>query len=78
MFEHHTEWWDILCNINTGKIVLSSQLTNPQQTQLQANEKHTPYDIDFINNITNSIASHYGEEMIRTLFQVFISLTIHY
>lgn len=25
MFEQHTEWWDVLCNINTGKILVNQQ-----------------------------------------------------
>ncbi|KAJ2820518.1 hypothetical protein IWW50_005024, partial [Coemansia erecta] len=28
-FEEHPEWWDLLCNINTGKISVSSALAMP-------------------------------------------------
>ncbi|KAI9500693.1 docking domain of Afi1 for Arf3 in vesicle trafficking-domain-containing protein [Coemansia spiralis] len=28
-FEEHPEWWDLLCNINTGKITVSPALTMP-------------------------------------------------
>ncbi|RKP35528.1 docking domain of Afi1 for Arf3 in vesicle trafficking-domain-containing protein [Dimargaris cristalligena] len=28
-FEEHPHWWDVLCNVNTGKITVSPLLTNP-------------------------------------------------
>ncbi|KAJ1943088.1 hypothetical protein GGF37_002811 [Kickxella alabastrina] len=31
-FEEHPEWWDILCNINTGKIIVSPLLAMPPGT----------------------------------------------
>ncbi|KAJ1650735.1 hypothetical protein IWQ61_008536 [Dispira simplex] len=29
-FEEHPHWWDVLCNINTGKITVSPLLLNPE------------------------------------------------
>jgi hypothetical protein len=28
MFEEHPEWWDILCNITTGKVTVNQNLIN--------------------------------------------------
>lgn len=64
MFETHGEWWDILCNINTGKVLISP-------SQQQSFEKHSLYDNEFMSKVNASISSHYGEESIRLLFQVF-------
>lgn len=62
MFETHGEWWDILCNINTGKVILS-----PSQQNF---DKYSLYDNEFLSKVNAGIASHYGEESIRLLFQV--------
>ncbi|KAL1918084.1 uncharacterized protein VTP21DRAFT_3350 [Calcarisporiella thermophila] len=31
-FEDHPSWWDVLCNINTGKILISKDIEMPSQT----------------------------------------------
>lgn len=66
MFETHGEWWDFLCNINTGKVLISP-------AQQQSFEKHGLYDNEFMSKVNASISSHYGEESVRLLFKVFIS-----
>ena len=63
MFEQHTEWWDILCNINTGKITVRANTILP--------DKNANLDNNFIAEVNASINSHYGEDTVRSLFQVF-------
>ncbi|KAJ1968139.1 hypothetical protein H4R34_006311, partial [Dimargaris verticillata] len=31
-FEEHPQWWDVLCNIDTGRITVSPLLANPQRS----------------------------------------------
>mmetsp|Transcript_24426 Transcript_24426/g.34241 ORF Transcript_24426/g.34241 Transcript_24426/m.34241 type:complete len:672 (+) Transcript_24426:134-2149(+) len=67
MFEAHTEWWDILCNINTGKVTVSSfPNAQPQQTPP---EKYASYDNDLMFQVNASVQSHFGEDTVRSLFQ---------
>jgi len=60
MFETHSEWWDILCNINTGKITVN---------QMTVTEKHVVLDNEFMAQMNAVISSHYGEDTVRSLFQ---------
>ena len=46
MFETHSEWWDILCNINTGKVTI-----NPN-VQSAAPEKHVNLDNEFMAQVS--------------------------
>lgn len=46
VFESHVEWWDILCNINTGKITLSPTLMVHKQF-----EKYTFFDNEFMTQV---------------------------
>ena len=34
-FEEHPTWWDVLCNINTGKISISPYLELPEMWELR-------------------------------------------
>jgi hypothetical protein len=61
MFEQHGEWWDILCNINTGKVTMGTT------AQLPIN--NNTLDTEFMGEINASIVSHYGEDTVRSLFQ---------
>jgi hypothetical protein len=29
IFEDHSSWWDVLCNIDTGKITVSKDISTP-------------------------------------------------
>ncbi len=42
MFEEHPEWWDLLCNISTGKVTL-----NPNMV-VDVPEKYVTYLIQLI------------------------------
>eukprot|EP01117_Protostelium_nocturnum_P005316 TRINITY_DN1935_c0_g1_i3.p1 TRINITY_DN1935_c0_g1~~TRINITY_DN1935_c0_g1_i3.p1 ORF type:complete len:590 (+),score=185.84 TRINITY_DN1935_c0_g1_i3:58-1827(+) len=63
MFETHLEWWDVLCNINTGKVTVNSSMASPA-----APEKYQSYDNEFLNQVNNAVASHYGDNVIKSLF----------
>ncbi|PRP84707.1 methionyl-tRNA synthetase [Planoprotostelium fungivorum] len=68
MFETHTEWWDILCNITTGKVTLSPALANAPA------ERYVAYDEKFMSmtptlvQVNNSVSSHLGDTMVQNLF----------
>eukprot|EP01112_Ceratiomyxa_fruticulosa_P006401 TRINITY_DN171_c0_g1_i4.p1 TRINITY_DN171_c0_g1~~TRINITY_DN171_c0_g1_i4.p1 ORF type:complete len:741 (+),score=159.44 TRINITY_DN171_c0_g1_i4:381-2603(+) len=63
MFEEHPEWWDILCNIQTGKVTLNPKLVTEEP------DKWSLYDTKFIQEVTSTINAHYGEDKVRSLFQ---------
>jgi hypothetical protein len=55
VFEQHAEWWDILCNINTGKVIISPQILQQQAAiPEQHREKHAELDNEFMNNVSNT------------------------
>lgn len=61
MFEQHTEWWDMLCNINTGKVTVNLNAQLP--------DKNMQLDNEFMAEVNASISSHYGEDTVRSLFE---------
>ncbi|KAF2073339.1 hypothetical protein CYY_005357 [Polysphondylium violaceum] len=63
MFEEHPEWWDILCNIGTGKVIINPNLVT------EVPDKFVSYDNDFMNEVNYNISLHYGEDKIKSLFQ---------
>jgi len=63
MFEEHPEWWDILCNITTGKVTVNPNLVS------DVPEKHTACDNELMAEVNYNVAAHYGEDKVRSLFQ---------
>lgn len=63
MFEEHPEWWDLLCNISTGKVTLNPALIT------DVPEKYERSDSELMSEVMYSVSSHYGEDKVRSLFQ---------
>lgn len=63
MFEEHPEWWDLLCNISTGKVTLNPALVT------DVPEKYERSDTELMSEVMYSVSSHYGEDKVRSLFQ---------
>lgn len=81
-YEEHTSWWDVLCNISTGKITVSKDIDSITAKRhslddaLSRNgagispEKNT--DNEFMGDVMNAIQGHYGETAVRAKFQDYI------
>ncbi|KAG4304548.1 hypothetical protein PORY_001941, partial [Pneumocystis oryctolagi] len=73
-FEHHPEWWDILCNIDSGKIKISScisPVTIPSHLESffcdYINEyQRNDMDTIFIDEMQHIISCKYGEHSVRS------------
>jgi len=63
MFEEHPEWWDILCNISTGKITVNANMIT------DIPEKYVPADNELMAEVNYNVNAHYGEDKVRSLFQ---------
>ncbi|KAI9103120.1 stabilization of polarity axis-domain-containing protein [Phlyctochytrium arcticum] len=82
VFEEQPSWWDVLCNINTGKITVSPQLISaisPDSKELnKENEKdwmRTGYwegDNEFVQETILAVQSHTGELHVRQRFHDYI------
>ncbi|OAD03215.1 hypothetical protein MUCCIDRAFT_142140 [Mucor lusitanicus CBS 277.49] len=85
-YEEHTSWWDVLCNISTGKITVSDHIeanhaitTGRKQSIALTDEAtaaaasaFTSFDVEFMNEVMASIQAHYGETSIRAKFQDYV------
>eukprot|EP01116_Phalansterium_solitarium_P013600 TRINITY_DN30995_c0_g1_i1.p1 TRINITY_DN30995_c0_g1~~TRINITY_DN30995_c0_g1_i1.p1 ORF type:complete len:626 (-),score=206.35 TRINITY_DN30995_c0_g1_i1:7-1842(-) len=68
MFEEHTEWWDLLCDITTGKVTVSDRsIAALTATGASMPDKLNSLDADLWNQIQSSVASHFGEEGVRAI-----------
>ncbi|EMR08480.1 hypothetical protein PNEG_03307 [Pneumocystis murina B123] len=73
-FERHPEWWDILCDIDTGKIKISSCISPANIPSYlgdffcdYANEyQRNDMDTIFIDEMKNIISCKYGEYSVRS------------
>lgn len=87
-FSYHPEWWDLLCDLPSGRIKISSCIESApitegttffQQhghavlTQKDFNHTDATGDILFMDDISRSIASRAGESIIRAKFRAYIT-----
>ncbi|ORX87658.1 spindle pole body interacting protein [Anaeromyces robustus] len=77
-FEEHPQWWDVLFNINTGKVTISPNIekASPVENPLfSINEKEllaSSMDKEFMNDIMSLIQQKYGEHYIRERFRLYL------
>ncbi|KAK0723100.1 docking domain of Afi1 for Arf3 in vesicle trafficking-domain-containing protein [Lasiosphaeria miniovina] len=79
-FEHHPEWWDLLCDLPSGKMKISSKIDQAPITEglvyfQQQNPSHASLinsstndltgDVAFMADIQRGIANRAGERVIR-------------
>ncbi len=87
-FSYHPEWWDVLCDLPSGRIKISSCIEAAPVTEgttyfqqhghIMLNQKDAAHadatgDNHFIEDITRSIASRAGESIIRAKFRAYIT-----
>eukprot|EP01061_Rhynchopus_euleeides_P034004 TRINITY_DN57686_c0_g1_i1.p1 TRINITY_DN57686_c0_g1~~TRINITY_DN57686_c0_g1_i1.p1 ORF type:complete len:498 (+),score=146.84 TRINITY_DN57686_c0_g1_i1:166-1494(+) len=57
MFEQRTEWWDVLCNVDTGKVKFGKSLAaNPKEKEPEA-------DLSFLTKMLQSYSSRAEEDV---------------
>lgn len=78
-FAHHDDWWDVLCNIDTGRIKISPAIKQPAPTELlQANTSFMGIsnpdtgDNAFMDDVLHCIASRFGENAVRARWKDWI------
>lgn len=80
-FAHHPTWWDILCNIDTGRIKISPELAQPPpypeatatfSAILGSDPPQDPCDLVFMDEIHHLISSRFGEKSVRAKFRDWI------
>jgi len=64
MFEQHTEWWDILCDINKGKVTISGKGPGVDSGK----EPHSMLDEELFGKLNDQVQGHYGEQGVRNVF----------
>ena len=85
VFELHPEWWDLLCNTETGQITISSQIRPAERIPVEASsyllnlvENKSPTspnelsDSAFVENILHLITNKASETTIRLRFRDFV------
>ncbi|RPA86583.1 spindle pole body interacting protein [Ascobolus immersus RN42] len=80
-FANKPEWWDVLCDIQTGRIKISPRLASaasdpsPSSSLFSSSSPSIPDTGDnaFMESILHSITSRYGERAIRTRFRDWIA-----
>ncbi|KAJ3185771.1 hypothetical protein HDU85_001131 [Gaertneriomyces sp. JEL0708] len=78
VFEEQTSWWDVLCNINTGKITISPKLIAAAGSMDVASKGDDARgnvwdgDVDFVADIMLAIQSHLSEHYLRHRFHSYV------
>ena len=70
-FSNHHDWWDILCDIDTGRVTISREIKPPPQSDGAAIFGTIAANADtgdnaFMDDILNCIASRFGEKTVRS------------
>ena len=84
-FANHPEWWDLLCDLPTGRMKISSRIEQAplteglkffQQPNGGSNSTNAGADptgdVAFMNDILQSINQRYGEGVIRAKWRAYI------
>lgn len=68
IFESHPEWWDVLCDIDTGKVLVSGVGNNGRKC---ANEpaRLSELDEELYELVSTGIEARYSEHWLRACFQ---------
>ncbi|KAJ3143847.1 hypothetical protein HK101_003012 [Irineochytrium annulatum] len=85
VFEEQTAWWDVLCNINTGKIIVSSRIEAVDagvvsESKDYSKDKSRDWmksgswqgDDEFVGEVVYAIQSHMGELYVRQKFYDYV------
>ncbi|KAJ5542572.1 hypothetical protein N7535_004994 [Penicillium sp. DV-2018c] len=87
-FANHPEWWDVLCDLPTGRIKISSHVEpapvtegllffQQQNSHLPSTTSHTTSDPTgdtlFIEDILRSISQRHGENAVRAKWRAYIT-----
>lgn len=86
-FSYHPEWWDLLCDIPSGRIKISPNIEQAPVTEGATYFQQTGHssvsresiasdfagDHMFMDDISRSIASRHGETIIRAKFRAYIT-----
>lgn len=87
-FANHPEWWDLLCDLPTGRMKISSSIEpapvteglvhfQQQNTQMPNSTSHAHSDPtgdnQFMEDIQRSISSRYGENAVRARWRAYIT-----
>lgn len=63
IFEQHADWWDVCCNLQTGKVTINSRLPTPFPSQ-----QSEQADADFMDIFEYHISQDASDEALRSLF----------
>ncbi|KAL4802695.1 docking domain of Afi1 for Arf3 in vesicle trafficking-domain-containing protein [Aspergillus unguis] len=84
-FANHPEWWDVLCDLPTGRIKISNHIEPAPVTDGQLYFQQQAFvsapgpnadptgDNAFMEDVLRSIANRYGENAIRTKWRAYIT-----
>jgi hypothetical protein len=80
-FAHHPSWWDILCNIDTGRIKISTEIKQPPSSENAAvfaaastvpTGNFDTGDNVFMDDVVHCISSRFGEKAVRAKWRDWI------
>ncbi|KAA8908636.1 docking domain of Afi1 for Arf3 in vesicle trafficking-domain-containing protein [Sphaerosporella brunnea] len=85
-FAHHPSWWDILCNIDTGRIKISTEIKQPPPSENSAlfaaastvsGGSFDTGDNLFMEDVVHCISSRFGEKAVRAKMRDWIIRFTH-
>ncbi|KAF8531196.1 stabilization of polarity axis-domain-containing protein [Trichophaea hybrida] len=84
-FAHHPSWWDILCNIDTGRIKISTEIKQPTASDGAAlfgamstvSGNVDTGDNAFMDEIIHCISSRFGEKAVRARWRDWVVRFTH-
>jgi hypothetical protein len=68
IFESHPEWWDVLCDIDTGKVFVSTSVDKGRRVASEP-PRLSDLDEDLFEQVSTGMEARYSEHWLRACFQ---------
>jgi len=68
IFETHPEWWDVMCDIDSGRVLVSTTGANGRKCAIEP-PRLTELDEDLYEQVSTGMDARYSEYWMRACFQ---------
>lgn len=68
IFESHPEWWDVMCDIDSGRVIVSAMGDKGRKVAVEP-PKMSEVDEDLFEQVNTGMDARYSEYWLRSCFQ---------
>ena len=73
IFQQREDWWDILCDLETGKVTLSPRMLQEKKDSPMG---HSAMDSELFSEVMFAVENHYSASKILSIFQAYTQFNV--